>query len=79
MRIHIQIDEDVVSRIDAITGPRGRSAFIRQAVRAWLEQEERWRLIESAWGSIPDHGHDRDDDPAEWVRRQRFADPHRIG
>lgn len=34
--------------------------------------------IEAALGGLPDAGHDRDDDPAYWVRRQRHADPRRL-
>ena len=30
-------------------------------------------------GSIPDSGHDWDDDPAKWVHDQRRADPRRVG
>jgi hypothetical protein len=37
-------------------------------------EDERWAMIESAFGSIPDAGHDWDDDPAAWVRAQRFGD-----
>lgn len=79
MRLHIEMDDELVERIDEAAGPRGRSEFVRQAVRAALEHEERWRLIESAMGSIPDHGHDWDEDPAAWVHEQRFADPRRVG
>lgn len=44
-----------------------------------LTFEERWEAIESAIGSIPDTGHDWDEDPAAWVRAQRRADPRRVG
>ena len=33
--------------------------------------ERRWEQIASAVGVIRDHGHERDDDPGEWVRSQR--------
>jgi len=41
------------------------------------DAQSRWELIESAIGSIPDEGHDWDDDPATWVRTQRRADEGR--
>jgi hypothetical protein len=41
-----------------------------------LAEDERWRLIESALGSIDDIGHEWDDDPEDWVRAQRH-DPLR--
>lgn len=79
MRMHIELDDDLVARIDVVAGPRGRSRFVREAIERALEWKNRWDLIESARGTISDQGHDWDDDPAEWVRRQRFSDPRRVG
>ena len=45
-----------------------------EAVRRALDDEHRWESIESAIGSIPDAGHDWDQDAAGWVRRQRQDD-----
>ena len=77
--MHIELDDELVERIDSVTGPRGRSKFVREAIERALEWTNRWDLIESAIGSIPDHGPEWDDDPAEWVRQQRRADPKRVG
>jgi predicted DNA-binding protein len=77
--MHIELDDDLVERVDAVAGPRGRSRFVREAIERALEWKNRWDLFESAVGSIPDHGHEWDDDPAEWVRRQRFSDPRQVG
>jgi len=79
MRMHISLDDDLVGELDRRAGARGRSSYIADAVRERLDRDRRWELIWSAVGSIPDHGHEWDDDPAEWVRRQRFADPRRVG
>jgi metal-responsive CopG/Arc/MetJ family transcriptional regulator len=79
MRVHIDVDEALLKKIDEVAGPRGRSRFVRQAVEQALEWEERWKLIRSARGAIADYGHEWDDDPAEWVREQRRADPRRVG
>ena len=79
MRMHIELDDDLVRQMDELAGARGRSAFVRRAIEAAVGEERRWRSLESAFGSIPDHGHDWDDDPAEWVRRQRTSDPKRVG
>jgi hypothetical protein len=49
------------------------------AIERALEWSSRWELIESSFGSIADHGHDWDDDPAEWVHKQRFSDPRVVG
>jgi len=79
MRLHIYLDDDLVDRLDRRLGDRERSAFIAEAVRAALENEERWAVIRSALGSIKDSGHDWDDDPAGWVRKQRRTDTRRVG
>jgi len=79
MRVHVVLDDDLVRELDELTGPRGRSTFIAGATRRALERERRWRALNRAFGSIPDHGHDWDDDPAAWVHEQRRADPRRVG
>ena len=79
MRMHIELEDTLVAAVDEIAGHRQRSAFVREAVRAAVEHHKRWRLISQAAGSIPDARHDWDDDPAEWVRNQRFGDTTRVG
>jgi hypothetical protein len=68
-----------VRELDRRVGPRRRSAFVAQAVEDALDDERRWDLIESSLGAIPADGHEWDDDPASWVRKQRRADPRRVG
>jgi hypothetical protein len=79
VRLHIFLDDELVRELDEHVGRRGRSAFIARAVERALDDERRWELIRSAMGSIPDTGHDWDEDPAAWVREQRSADPRRVG
>jgi hypothetical protein len=79
MRLHIEMDDDLVREIDEAAGPRGRSHFVREAVLTALDRRRRAELIMSAMGSIPDTGHEWDDDPAVWVHAQRRADPRRVG
>jgi predicted transcriptional regulator len=79
MRVHIDMDEDLIERIDALAGRRRRSRFVRDAIVAALEQHDRVALILSAKGSIPARGHDWDADPAAWVRAQRRGDRRRVG
>lgn len=79
MRIHIDLDPELVAKIDAVAGQRGRSRFLREAAEGALEREGRWALIEAAKGSIADTGHDWDRDSAAWVRRQRRGDRRRVG
>ena len=73
MRMHITLDDDLVAELDERVGPRGRSRFIVECLRAALDDERRWDSFVSAIGSIPDTGHDWDDDPAAWVHAQRRA------
>jgi predicted transcriptional regulator len=73
------VDDDLVGRIDAIAGERGRSGWIVRVLREALDTEERIAAIRSVMGSIPDTGHEWDEDPAAWVRAQRRADPRRVG
>ena len=79
MRMHIELDEALIARVDEISGPRQRSAFVRDAIRAAVDQHHHWSLIGQSAGVIRDSGHDWDDDPAGWIRRQRFGDPDRVG
>ena len=79
MRLHIALHDDLVAEVDRRAGPRRRSAFIAELVQRGLEDERRWDDIEAALGPLPDTGHEWDEDPAAWVRRQRQADPRRAG
>lgn len=79
MRLHISLDDGLVSDLDARVGKRRRSAFISETVRAALDDQRRWEQILSAVGGISGSGHDWDDDPAAWVRASRRTDPERVG
>lgn len=71
MRLHISLDDSLVAELDGRVGPRDRSRFIEDAVRRALNEARRADALESALGSIPDTGHEWDDNPAAWVRQQR--------
>jgi len=79
VRLHINLESELVRELDARAGSRRRSAFIAQAVRQALDDERRWELIEASLGAIPDQGHEWDRDPAAWVRGQRTGDARRVG
>ena len=79
MRIHITLDDELVAELDRRAGSRGRSAFVAELIARGLEDERRWNEVGSALGSLPDTGHEWDDDPGEWVRRQRHGDARRSG
>lgn len=71
MRLHISVDDELVAELDERIGARDRSRFIGEAVRRALDEARRADALESAFGSIPDSGHEWDADPATWVRQQR--------
>jgi metal-responsive CopG/Arc/MetJ family transcriptional regulator len=79
MRMHIELDDQLVAQIDELSGPRGRSAFVRSAIERAIRQEFRWSDIEAAAGALANQDHDWDADPAAWVREQRRADARRAG
>ena len=79
MRVHINLEEDLVEEIDRKVGPRRRSSVIADAIRRQLESDRRWAKIRSAIGSISDEGHPWDDDVAKWVHDSRREDPRRVG
>ncbi|MGZ4109079.1 MAG: CopG family ribbon-helix-helix protein [Actinomycetota bacterium] len=79
MRVHINLNEELVDEVDRRVGHRQRSAYIADAVRKQLESERRWEKIRSAYGSISDEGHPWDPDVAKWVHDSRREDPRRVG
>lgn len=79
MRLHISLDRELVEELDRRAGKRRRSAFIEALLRRALDDERRWDEIEASMGSIPDSGHEWDEDPAAWVQAQRQADTSRTG
>lgn len=79
MRVHIEMETNLIRRIDELTGERGRSQFVRDAVLSALERHDRLTMIESAKGAISPTGHEWDPNPAAWVRAQRRTNPRRTG
>jgi metal-responsive CopG/Arc/MetJ family transcriptional regulator len=77
MRLHIELDEELVARIEELSRPRRRSAFVRSAVERAIRQDLRWSDIEAVAAAIEDQDHEWDPDPAAWVRRQRRAGARR--
>jgi Arc/MetJ family transcription regulator len=74
MRLHIDLDDELVSKIDRAVGPGGRTQFIREAIDAALLRDTQREFLASARSSIRSEGHPWDSNPAAWVRAQRKAD-----
>jgi predicted transcriptional regulator len=79
MRLQIDLDDELVARLDKRVGRRRRSRFIAEALRRALDDERRWEDIEAGLGALADGGHEWDADPAGWVAAQRRIDPNRVG
>ncbi len=79
MRLHIQLEDELVAELDRRVGKGRRSAFLAALLRRALADERRWDDIEAAVGSLSASGHSWDADPAAWVRQQRQADERRAG
>ncbi len=79
MRMHIELDDELVAQVDEMAGPRGRSGFVRAAIERAVDQERRWASLDAAAGAVANERHDWDTDPGAWVRRQRRGGPRRAG
>lgn len=79
MRLHIRLDDDLVSELDRYVGRGNRSAFITRTVERALEEARRWAEIEASLGGLEDGGHEWDPDPAAWVEAGRREDERRVG
>ena len=79
MRMHIELADELVRRIDESVGPRGRSAYVREAIERALSADERSASLLSVAGALQDTEHEWDDDTAGWVRAQRGTDNRRAG
>ncbi len=79
MRLHLDLDDELVAALDRRAEQRSRSALIAELIRRGLDDECRWDDIEASLGAISDTGHEWDEDPADWVRTQRRDDCRRSG
>jgi len=78
-RAHIVIPADLLREIDAIVGPRGRSAFLLETAREEVRRRKLLRFLESddpAW-SERDHP-ELGKASAEWVRQLRAESEGRV-
>jgi len=75
-RAHIVIPQDLIEQIDALVGPRGRSAFLVETARAELRKRALLAFLESDEPVMKDEDHP---DLASmgtqaWVRKLRAPD-----
>jgi hypothetical protein len=83
-RAHILIPADLLREIDAIVGPRGRSAFLLQTAREEVRRRKLLRFLEGDEPSLRRERRARkslaelEEDSAAWVRRLRSESESRI-
>lgn len=68
MRLHINLDDEMVREIDEVAGTRKRSRYIREAIEAKLEVDKRVAARRRLVGAYPDFA------PwmtAEWISENR--------
>lgn len=77
-RAHILVPEDLLEEIDALVGPRGRSAFFLETARQEVRRRKLLQFLESqepAWRS-EDHP-ELADGSAAWVKKLRAESDRR--
>lgn len=80
MRMHIDLDEDLVREIDRLAGPRERTAFVRKALTTAVTEARRAEALARVAGSLAQAApHEWDADPAQWVRETRRSGVRRAG
>lgn len=77
---NLTLPRDLVAELDAVCGPRGRSAFVEEAVRHRLKRERlrsAWERAAGAWKGRGLSEWDEPDGVANWVRaiRSEVTDP----
>jgi len=71
-RAHVLLPQDLVQEIDAIVGPRGRSAFLVETAREAVRRRKLLRFLQSDTPAWKDADHPELADGAEtWLRRLR--------
>jgi hypothetical protein len=69
-RAHILIPADLLREIDAIVGPRGRSAFLLETAREEVRRRKLLRFLESDTPASQEKRHSGENSAA-WVRKLR--------
>jgi hypothetical protein len=71
-RTNVTLPSDVIREIDALAGPRGRSAYVAEAVLARIRRDRRRRILEETYGAAAGTSGWRDADEAyRWLRSLR--------
>jgi hypothetical protein len=71
-RAHILLPEDLVQEIDALVGPRGRSAFLVETARNEVRRQKLLQFLNSKEPAWKDEDHpELHGGSAKWMRKLR--------
>lgn len=71
-RTTVTVPEELLHEVDALAGPRGRSAFVTEAIEARVKRERLRQALDHVRGIYVGTPFEMDDDEAyRWVREQR--------
>ncbi|MFI5262303.1 MAG: hypothetical protein ACHQZR_07110 [Candidatus Limnocylindrales bacterium] len=77
-RTNLTLPLDLLAQVDAYAGPRGRSAYVAEAVRLRLKRDRIQRILEETRGAATGPSQWRDSDEVyRWVRSLRQAEDER--
>jgi hypothetical protein len=72
VRTNVTLPAEVITEIDGMAGPRGRSAYVAEAVLARLKRDRRRRILAETYGAAAGRSQWRDADEAyRWARSLR--------
>jgi hypothetical protein len=78
-RAHILLPHDLVCEIDALVGPRGRSAFLVETAREAVRRRKLLRFLETDVPVWKEGDHpELEKGSAAWVRKLRRENERRI-
>jgi hypothetical protein len=74
-RAHIVLPDDLLADVDALVGPRGRSAFLAQVIRDEVNRRRLLQILSNPEPVLKDEDYPEFADGSyEWVRRSRDED-----
>lgn len=72
IRTNVTLPAEVISEIDELAGPRGRSAYVAEAVQARLKRDRMRRVLDETYGAAAAHASRKDAaDAYRWARSLR--------
>lgn len=72
VRTNVTLPADVLEEVDELAGPRGRSAYVAEAVLAKVKRDRMRRILDETHGAAVGHSQWKDTDEAyRWVRALR--------